>query len=501
VLYLRGKLNRMKHRIFLSVFALLLTNLFYAQTEGSAFTYTGMGVATPFARDYQTLGINPGNLDVTPKYDKKVTLGFAEFGISLYSEILTKPELRQNIFREDIKDFSQEQQRAYALAFANSDNAIDVDATTFGFSIRTNKAGTFAFSNRERLDFYSKMGNQVSEILWLGYTASYFDSLVVSNSDGSLDTIPNTGNIDPQTLARVQQGFTTLANSQSMSQLLDGTKLGMSWYSEYNLGWGKRLFQTDKIELHGGVSAKLLVGRGMLDIAAENGTATAFSAMSPVFNIEYGSYAEENPSAFDSTARPLTPVGMGFGFDLGATIVYNKKWFASIAVNDIGKMTWDGNLYKLNDINLTTFTTTGLESVDFVDQVEQLNGSDGLLSWTGAEKRITSLPTTARLGFGFDNGSTVKAGFDVVLPVSDGSSSMQTASIAIGGEYSPVKWLHLQLGFTQGGNYGSKIPVGLYFTVADGTYEFGVSSRDMVTFFRDNSPTLSMAFGFLRFRF
>ncbi len=36
----------MKHRIFLSVFALLLTNLFYAQTEGSAFTYTGMGVAT-----------------------------------------------------------------------------------------------------------------------------------------------------------------------------------------------------------------------------------------------------------------------------------------------------------------------------------------------------------------------------------------------------------------------------------------------------------------------
>src|SRR5688572_4134510 len=92
-----------------------------AQTEGSAFTITGHGVATPFARDYQCLGINPANLDIAPQYEgKRVTIGLAEIGASLYSEVLTKPELRQNFFSEEIKDMSQDEQRQYAIEFANS---------------------------------------------------------------------------------------------------------------------------------------------------------------------------------------------------------------------------------------------------------------------------------------------------------------------------------------------------------------------------------------------
>jgi hypothetical protein len=471
-----------------------------SQTEGSAFTLTGMGVATPFARDYQTLGINPGNLDITPDYDRYGTIGMAEGGFSIYSQVFTKPELRQNVFSEEITDFSQSQQRDLAIEFSKGENAFDIDIMPFGLSIHTEKAGTFAFSTRERLDFYSKLGSQISEILWLGYNASYFDSLVVSTGLNQYDTIPNDPSIDPDKL-NIVQGFTNPENAQSLSELLDGTKFGFTWMREFNLGYGKRLFKSDNFEVHGGLGLKLLIGQGMLDIVGSGGQATAFSAMSPLFNIDYDEIADQNPSALKEDAPPLTPVGLGFGFDVGGVVIFKEKFILSTSVTDIGSVTWDGNVYKLKDIELLDAENSGLESANIIEQVEQLNGSDGILNWQGSESRTTKLPTTMRAGFGYDSKSFFKVGIDVVAPLSEDLANMQSVAIAVGGEIRPLPWIHLQAGFTQGGNYGTKIPVGVYFTLGKGTYEVGVASRDLITFFRDNDPTISVAFGFLRFRF
>lgn len=492
----------MKHYYILVVLTIFSIQNSIAQNEGSAFTLTGMGVSTPFATDYQALGINPANLDLLPRYeDKMVTMGIAEFGFSFYSEVLTKPELKQNLFQEDIKDFSKEQQKAYAIEFANSNNAMDFDIMTFGLSIRTNKLGTFAFSSRDRMNFYSKFGQQVSDIMWLGYQADYFDSLVVDMGNGNLDTIPNTDDIDQATLDKVQQGITSLQNAQNLSQILQGTKLGFSWFREFNLGWGKKLLTTENLEVHGGLGVKFIVGQGMLELNAENGQATAFSALSPVFQVEYGSIAEENPSAYDSTAGNLKPVGYGYGIDLGGTIVYKENFLFNVAINDIGKITWDGNLYRLKDVAITNFKSPGLESVDILSQLDALNGGDGLLEWQGETKRVTSLPSTIRIGAGYDNRKSIRVGADVIMPMSEELGNIQNAAISVGGEFSPMPWVHLQAGFTQGGNYGMKIPVGVYFTIGAGTYEIGIASRDFVTFFRDNDPTISMTTGFLRFRF
>ncbi len=56
-------------------------------------------------------------------------------------------------------------------------------------------------------------------------------------------------------------------------------------------------------------------------------------------------------------------------------------------------------------------------------------------------------------------------------------------------------------GVTGGGGYDLQMPVGINFAIRGGSYEFGVASRDAVTFFKDNAPTLSMAMGFARVRF
>jgi len=478
--------------VFLSFFSFISN----AQTEGSAFTLTGMGVSTPFARDYQTLRINPANLDIESPYNKSITLGFFQTGVSLYSEILTKTELRQNIFREDIKNFDRAQQLEYATAFAQSKNVIDVDLTSFGFSVQLPKAGSFGFSVNDRVNFYSSLGPQISELMWLGNTAAYFENLILANGD----TITNNPTISQDTLDQVIQGITSLQNAQSLSQLTKGTEMRFSWVREFNLGWGKKIVSNDNWEIYGGIGIKFLVGQGMLNIKSDGTQANAFSALSPVFKIDYDTLANNNPSSLDNGAPPLTPVGLGFGFDIGTTIIFKEKFILSASVNDIGSITWDGNIYKLKDLDLTNFSTNGLESVNFVDQIEQLNGGDGLLEWQGSEKVTTKLPTTMRLGFGYENHPHFKVGIDLIAPLNDDISSIEKPVIAVGGEYSPIPWIHLQAGVVQGGNYGTKIPLGIYFTIGEGSWEFGASSRDAFTFFRDNEPTISAAFGFLRFR-
>ncbi|MEY3398814.1 MAG: hypothetical protein RL220_1408 [Bacteroidota bacterium] len=473
---------------------------FHAQTESSAFTNTGRGVATPFATDYHCLGINPANLDIPIPYEgKSMTFGVFELGASFYSEAFSKLEVRQNMFGEKIGKLSFQDQKDLAAEFANSVNSGDIDIMTFGMAAQTGTFGSFGFSVRERIDFYSKIGDQLSEIIWLGYAAPYFENLVLFGGD----TIPNTGDLSEETLNQVIQGYTPLENAQSISQLVEGTELRFSWLREFNLGWGKKLLSRDTWELYGGVGAKVLIGQGLMQLTSGgDGAAEAFTSMSPIFDIDYGDTGEENPTSLPSDAPSLAPVGFGFGLDLGATLLIKQKFTISAAITDIGQVTWDGNVYKLKDFQLTTFDNEGLESVDFIDQVTSLNGGDGVLEWEGDKELKTRLGTNARVGAGLNINERFKIGVDVIAPLNDnGLGQYDNAVIAFGGEVAPVRWLKLQAGFVNGGNYDFKIPVGLVISVANGTYEMGMASRDMVTFFSEQHPTVSASMGFLRFRF
>jgi hypothetical protein len=477
---------------------LFLANAVSAQTEYSSFTLTGMGVATPFARDYQALGINPANLDLPPqKEGHKFAMGYGEIGMSFYSEALTKSEVRSNLFNQKLGALSYEDQKFYATEFANAKNSADLAVLAVGFSAQTKKLGTFSFSVQDKANLYYQLGPQASQLMWLGRSAHYFTNLILTNGD----TIANYQNISPDTLAMIAQGYTALANAKSVNELLAGTHVKMSWVRQFNFGYGKRVLSTDNFELYAGVGFKYLLGQGMMSIDAESGQATAFAALSPLFKVDYSKFGTSNPSALSPSAGNFTPVGNGFGIDLGATFVFKKKLTIAASVTDIGKMTWDGNVYELKNITLTNFTTSGFENIDIVNQIQNLNGADGLLDWKGSQKIVTKLPSTMRAGAAFKLNDHLRFGVDVISPLNNDISSMQKGVVALGGEYSPVKWLRLSAGYVNGGNYGNKVPVGINFVAREGGYEIGFASRDAVTFFRNNSPTISMCMGFMRFHF
>ena len=79
--------------------------------------------------------------------------------------------------------------------------------------------------------------------------------------------------------------------------------------------------------------------------------------------------------------------------------------------------------------------------------------------------------------------------------------NLNKAIIGVGGDVYPFDWLRISAGFITGGNYDVQIPLGLTFIAGGGSWEGGIASRDAITFFVQNGPTLSLSTGFMRFRF
>lgn len=479
------------------VLAIAATTGITAQTENSAFSITGKGVGIPFATDYHALGINPSNLDWPSDFEGRVaTFGVFEMGSSIYSEALGKEDLRNNLIPTTFEDLTDEEKLQVVKDFTESSIAIDVDFMTMGFHLNTESAGGFAFMIRDRFDYYSYFGPLVAEIGVLGNQADYWQQWVLTSGD----TIPAGTEIpDGQ---EIETGYTPAENALLVSELLDGSTMNMQLTREYQIGYGKKLYSTDDYGIYGGIGLKYISGAAFLQIDGRDGSATAFSAMSPYFDIDYGIEAATNPTALpiDTTSFLPKPVGQGFGIDLGMSILFKDKFRFGLSLIDIGSITWDGNVYEFNDLSFTEMSNGGIETLSIIESVSNLSGSDGILEWQGSQSLKSKLPTTVRIGAGILLNDKLRIGGEAIIPVNNDLVNYDKAVIGLGGDFSPVPWVQLSAGFITGGNYDFKIPVGITFQVANGAWEAGVASRDMITFFSDNQPTVSASFGFLRFR-
>ena len=473
----------------------------FGQYESSSFTLTGLGATTPFARDYQSLSVNPANLDLETGYELKKTIGLFDFTSSIYTELLDKQQMLDGLTgKSKKKPLTYQEQLAKVDELTLKPTALDADFLTFGASIRTEKWGAFAFAMRERFDFYSRIDRTLTELLWMGNQSSYFDSLNVQTSSGADSTIARPDNFDP-TQYNILSAFISSAEALSGRQFIGNSTIGFTWMRELNFGYGKRLIKNQYFEFHGGISAKYLLGQGIVELDGEQ--RTAFSSLSPFLSTGYNltDAALANPSALAPDAPKFKPVGRGFGIDVGGTFILKEYFIINAAINDIGEMRWDGNVYELSDGDVTEFADLGIETLDPVEVLNPFDILGSLLTWKGEESRTTRLNTTARFGVGFEKLQKFRIGFDVIAPMNDNEANMQQAAFNAGIEFTPWPWLHLQTGFSEGGNYGRRVPAGIYFTTQEGGYEMGVATRDMLTFFEDENPTISMALGFLRFRF
>lgn len=490
-------------RTLLALTLLVSAGTLRAQHEYSSFTSTGRGGATTFATDYQAVGINPANIGLSNQYGKKFAMGFSEFTFSLHSDALSKQELRDNMWGmikgDSTQNFTPAEKIEAAKSFTDAGFAVNVDMGSFGFSYCDPKIGGIAFRVNDRFQWYSQLGKDASELLFLGFNASYFDSLLYYNGSDTI-TIANNPNMSQDSIENVVLGFTNAP--KMISQLLEGTVMTMSWTREYNLSYGRKIFGNDStLALYGGVGIKFYQGLAYMDVNAEGGKLNAFSSISPVFDIDYGTAAASNPSTVTQTGNFPKPVGTGFGFDFGFNLLIKNKLKIGAAMSNLGSITWDGNVYTMKDTLVYDTDNAGAENYNITNQFSSLSGEKGLFVWDGVASKKVSLPTTYRFGASLKIKKIAEVGFDVIIPGNNEAGNYQKAIIGFGGDLTPVRWVRISAGFLTGGNYDFSVPLGVTFIAQDGRWEGGVASRDVVTFFTQNGPTLSLSMGFLRFRF
>ncbi len=501
----------MKKVVYLAALGLFSITSVIAQGEESSFTSTGRGgVATTFASDYEAIGLNPANLGMKPKYEgKNISLGLTEFGASIYSEALAKPDLRSMVFglgSGDTTSFTTEQKAQAAADFVQSPLAMNFDLLNIGFSVYNEKFGGIGFTVKDRISWYSEFNSNFSEMLFLGYNASYFDQVELTSGL----TIPN----DPDSLAGIDpndivRGLVDSAQGQLLSELFDGTRMSLNWYKEYNLTYGREFELSENAKLYGGVGIKYIQGIASMDLNVENGSFTdSYVAMSPGIPVNYGGLGSSGIGELDTINDGLfgvlpEAVGTGMGLDLGFNILLGELDIG-FAVTDIGSVTYDRNIYAVEDIQLFDLSSQGLDNYNLFEGAADFTSNEGVVQWSQIQSKKVNLPTVARAGVSFthelSDDRKVEVGGDIVLPLNKVAGAYRKPMVGIGGDISILKWLNISSGIVFGGSYGFNLPAGITIDIGNGTWEMGVASRDVYTFFTNTGPTLSLSTGFLRFR-
>jgi hypothetical protein len=483
----------MTRSLLVAAAILVMTTVALSQTEGPAFLHSGKAVSTTFATDYQAIGINPANLGWSRKYEgKKMAFGLLEVGSSLYSDALTKDELKDNFLGGADITFNYAEKQAAAKAFSGKDFTTNIDVRSLGFSISTPKAGGFAFQIADRLQWWSNFNQQTSDILFMGRNAAYFDLLVLSTGD----TVANDASLTNEQRALGVRGLSS--NASNISAIMNGSAITHQWVREYSVAWGYLLGTSGAWNFYGGLSARYLQGLGMMEIRSEGGTLTAFSALSPGYDIDYGTAALANPSALNGSG--FQSVGSGFSGDVGFSAEILGKAKFGLSYTNIGSITWDGNVYEAYDDKLFGLDSDGFDSYNFFEEADQIASDEGILKWKGLKEKVVQMPSQLRTGASFKIKEKTEIGIDVVVPTNDAPGNYESPMFAVGGEFAVLKFMSLNTGVATGGMYKTLVPFGLNFHLPSGSWEAGVATRDITTMFTQEPGMVSYCFGFLRFR-
>ncbi len=496
-------------KISFFLFTFFVTVTIFSQTQGVAYPSVGKGVATTFLTDYHCLGINSSALGWGTGFEeKKFTLGSSEFGFGMYSDALNSTKLKslstaiQNkITGNAPTNISFENQKLAAGEYAQTGVSVFLDYNWAGFSFQNKKFGGIAFNIHENYSYYSKFNKEVTDLIFRGSASSFFDSLtVVFGADTTV--IANRPDISPDSLNNVVLG--SIAIPLNLSQLTLGSEVKMVWNRSYNFGYGRKIIGKEgTFELFGGIGGRFIQSMAMFNLESKGNGLIMYSAITPSFNIDYGNIAATNPSNFNP-GKSILPkaVGNGYGIDLSASVILFKNLKIAMAVNNIGQVTYNRNVYSVKDTLFTSLSLNGLVDYDITQSINQLLANGGILTLQGQDEYVLKNASDFRFGASFQPFKILHFGFDVVAPFnSNNPGSLQNPVYSFGGEIKPIKWISLSFGYFGGGIYQSNIPVGVNFILRDGSYEFGVSSRDAMNLFTKNTHSISSAFGFARFRF
>ena len=238
---------------------------------------------------------------------------------------------------------------ADALSGLKADNLL-------GFDTRVNLIGFGAFTRNHKNFWSFDLNARVTTDATLPY--SLFDFLKRGNS-GDISDIGITA--DSYLEAGFNYSFPLLDDKLYIgvrAKFLMGVARARMYFSQFNVSHNEERW--------------LINAAGGLDITAAGLDVTT----------ELNEHGEEVYKMDDINLKPTSPAGYGFAVDLGATYDILPNLQASLAVNDLGFISWSKNKnvtgYSAKELSFTGVTVTedGTESPDFdIDVLEFHKGA------------------------------------------------------------------------------------------------------------------------------
>ncbi len=492
----------------------------FGQLDQSAFTATGRGgVATTFATDYQSIGINPANLGIQKTFrDPRYTFGFGEGNLHVASDLLTGYELLKAMASRQGENFTHAQKVQAAQKFADKAFRLSSDFMYFGahHQFARGKQG-IAFSIRDRVQLTVKLSRLISEFMFLGATSSYFPNLVL-NDDGPNDTISNPRFNNPDFVwednftERVIGGFydsNSPLRPQSYAQLLNGSRISSSWIREFNIAYGGQLVDSYNFSLYAGFGLRYILGYAFIGIEARNNQFVQSNvSLSPSFGVNISNVGPKLPTA-NLAVRLFNPepIGQGLGMDFGITMNIKRRVYLGASLTNVGSIVWSGNSYAIINDSLRTFQGSGLNDFNILrssPETFSFVGNGSPFRFEKVSQRTIDLPTLARFGISYEYYKLFHIGFDVAIPLNEVSGNIIKPVWAFGGDYRLLKTLRISSGLNLFGVNSTKlnIPAGVTYLARKGWWEAGIATQDVSSFVASlgKGSLISFAMGTLRFK-
>ena len=492
----------MKKLLLLLSLLIASTYNVFGQAEGSVVSATARaGVATTFVTDYQSIGINPGNLGLRSKYETKhVTFGLLELNASVFAKGVTKQQMNDFIFNGNT--LSPNTQTLAANLFAGKNMSASVDLMLLGIAFQYDKLGGLAFSVNDVMRGNGNLSQNFTNFAFSGaLSTQYFDKLRTNNGGAPVSNDPSKYAFyeTPAGGNGINAGLSS--NGVSLGQIFKGTSVKTHYYRTFNVAYGKEVFRNDVFNVSAGVGLKYVMGYYYMDIQSKNGILQGNVADNPLLSSVSNAF---NLPQKSNGWNFISPQGQGFGFDIGATAEIYEKIKIGVSLVNVGGIKYTKNTYEVKD--------TTIYELKF-DQATA-DGFNKTVFWKEGKSFTAKLPTTLRFGGSISLlEKRIEVGADIIVPLNKAAGNINTAIFAVGGDFYLKRWIKLSSGASIGGNYANTIdgysthvciPLGFTLIAGEnGGWEFSMSTRDIVSLIDINgkSPLYSAGLCMFRFRF
>ena len=458
------------------------------------------GAASPYAlsSDYRALGYNPALLTHAGWAGdfQKVTGGF-EGGLSLKSNLLDRSAMWDQVLGRAGENSEPWTSDEWLNALTDEQLSFNVSFLSAAFARRVGNWG-IAYANRRGVSANITLSSETAKLFTDGGLDLFSEIELVETGE-----VVSVDDYDFE-LGDLWEGV-TIAGNATMANLLKETSLSFQSIRTHEVGisrvWGNAV---EGWSLHTGVGVRALLGSAYFDIHTEDDEVVAFGARSEGFKISnlqsLDSLLGGGPSA--NWLGLVSPSGYGWGLDFGGVLSRADGAWLSVSLVDIGRMTWEGETYSVNDIDLDVSSFGSSDGA--IDPDNWLSGAIDVLdadTWfqtsEAATRRVSNRPLVS-VGAGFRPAGPVVVAANLTARSREALANGGWTGGVSGGIRITNAWI-VESGIQRGSSDVWRFPASMRVSLENG-WEIGFRTGDVSALWEGSQPELSLQTCFLRYR-